>query len=100
MLQSSIPDCLDHAVIKGVGRMMSLQLDHLASVLNPTEVEDLKGHASRAQEITTMKPRTAKFDRLLKKSIPPKHDNRWVVNLFSKELSPNEEVVLKNLNLR
>ena len=36
-----------------------------------------------------------KFDRLLKKSIPPKHDNRWVANLSSKELSPNEEAVLK-----
>ena len=58
--------------------MMSLQLDHLANVLNPTEIEDLKAHASRAQ-ITTMKIRMAqkdKFDRLLKKSIPPKRDNR------------------------
>ena len=45
-----------------------------------------------------MKTRTAqkdKFDRLLKKSIPPKRDNRWVANLSSKELSPNEEAVLK-----
>ena len=78
--------------------MMSLQLNHLANVLNPTEIEDLKAHASRAQEITTMKTRTAqkdKFDWLLKKSIPPKHDNRWVANLSSKELSPNEEAVLK-----
>ena len=44
-----------HMVIKGVGRMMPSQLDHLANVLNPTEIEDLKGHASRAQEITTMR---------------------------------------------
>ena len=36
-----------------------------------------------------------KFNRLLKKSIPPKCDNRWVANLSSKELSPNEEAVLK-----
>ena len=48
-----------HTVIKGVGRMMSSQLNHLANVLNPTEIEDLKAHASRAQEITTMKTRTA-----------------------------------------
>ena len=41
-----------HTVIKGVSRMMSSQMDHLASVLNPTEIEDLKAHA---QEITTMK---------------------------------------------
>ena len=87
-----------HTVIKGVGRMMSLQLDHLANVLNPTEIEDLKAHASRAQETTTMKTRTAqkdKFDWLLKKSIPPKRDNCWVANLSSKELSPNKEAVLK-----
>ena len=78
--------------------MMASQLDHLANVLNPTEIEDLKAHASRAQEITTMKTRMAqkyKFDQLLKKSIPPKRDNRWVANLSSKELSPNEEAVLK-----
>ena len=77
---------------------MSSQLDHLASVLNPTEIEDLKAHASRAQEITTMKTRMAqkdKIDRLLKKSIPPKRDKSWVVNLSSKELSFNEEAVLK-----
>ena len=91
---------LIHVIIKVVSRMISLQFDHLASVLNPTEIEDLKAHASKAQELemTTMKTRTAqkdRFDRLLKKYIPPKHDNRWVVNLSSKELSPNEEVVLK-----
>ena len=66
--------------------MISLQLDHLAIFLNPTEIEDLKAYASRAQEITTMKTRMDKFDRLLKKCIPPKCDNRWVVNLSSKEL--------------
>ena len=38
-----------------MSRMMSSQLDHLARVLNPTEIEGLKAHASRAQEITTMK---------------------------------------------
>ena len=72
--------------------MMSSQLDHLANVLNPTEIEDLKAHASRAQEITTMKTRTAQKDRLLKKSISPKRDNR---NLSSKKVSPNEEAVQK-----
>ena len=45
-----------------------------------------------------MKTRMAqkdKFDQLLKKSIPPKPDDCWVVNLSSKELSLNEEAVLK-----
>ena len=36
-----------------------------------------------------------KFDQLLKKSISTKCDNCWVVNLSSKELSPNEEAVQK-----
>ena len=36
-----------------------------------------------------------KFNWLLKKSIPPKRDNHWVVNLSSKKFSPNEEAVLK-----
>ena len=64
--------------------------------LNPTEVEDLKAHTSRAQEITTQKSRTAqkeKFDRLLKKNAPP--NSRWVVNLSKKKLNPNEEAVLR-----
>ena len=82
--------------------MMPSQLDHLANVLNPTEIEDLKAHASRAQEITTMKTRMMaqkdKFDWLLKKSILPKRDNRWVANLSSKELSPNEAVLKKQIN--
>ena len=84
-----------HTVINGVGRMKSI-MDHLVNVLNPTEVEDLKVHTSRAQEITTQKSRTAqkaKFDRLLKKNAPP--NSRWVVNLSSKKLNPNEEAVLK-----
>ena len=45
-----------------------------------------------------MKTRTAqkdKFEQLLKKSIPPEPDNHWVVNLSSKELSPNKETALK-----
>ena len=69
--------------------------DHLVNVLNPTEVEDLKAHTLRAQEITTQKSRTAqkaKFDRLLKKNAPP--NSRWVVNLYSKKLNPNEKAVL------
>ena len=50
-------------VIKGVNRMMSSQLNHLASVLNPNEIEDLKAHASRAKEITTIKTRMAQKDK-------------------------------------
>ena len=78
--------------------MMNSLMDHLVSILTPEEVVDLQGHTSRAQEITMMKCRTAhgqkkKFDRLLEKNCPP--DNRWVVNLSNKVLSPNEEVVLK-----
>ena len=76
--------------------MMNLLMDHLANFFNPTEVEDLKAHTSRAQEITTQKSRTAqkeKFDRLLKKNAPP--NSRWVVNLSKKELNPNEEAVLR-----
>ena len=76
--------------------MMNSLMDHLANVLNPTKVEDLKAHTSRAQEITTQKSRTAqkeKFDRLLKKNTPP--NSRWVVNLSKKKLNPNEEAVLR-----
>ena len=82
-----------HAVINGVRRMMNSLMDHLVNVLNPTEVEYLKAHTSRAQEITTQKSRTAqkeKFDRLLKKNA-----SRWVVNLSKKKLNPNEEAVLR-----
>ena len=39
-----------HAVINGVSRMMSSLLNHLASVLNPVEIEDLKAHTLRAQK--------------------------------------------------
>ena len=76
--------------------MKNSLMDQLVNVLDPTEVEDLKAHTSRAQEITTEKSRTAqkeKCDRLLRKNAPP--NNRWVVNLSKKELNPNEEAVLK-----
>ena len=77
---------------------MNSLMDHLVSILTPEEVVDLQGHTSRAQEITMMKCRTAqkkKFDHLLEKNCPP--DNRWIVNLSNKVLSPNA-VLKKGMN--
>ena len=64
-------------------------LNHLASVLNPTEIEDLKAHVSRAQEIQVTSHLQSlticneeqgsakeKFNCLWRKNTPP--DNCWV----------------------
>ena len=86
-----------HSAINGIEESMTLLLNQLVNVLSVEEVEDVRAHTARAQSITAIKCKAIqkeKFNKMMEKKRVPL-DSRWVVNLSDRELSTNEEAVLK-----